>query len=74
MWVQRAEESFILCMCVYSSSCVYVCVCVFVVGWMRQTQRLRDGEVRGGTHPLDPPLLTSEQRDRAERSTANRIN
>lgn len=70
-WDQRCgysgqRESFILCMCVCFSICVPV--------YGRDKSEIEGGEVRGGTHPLNPPLLTCEQRDGAERSTANWIN
>jgi len=53
---------------------VHLCVCVCVLWRGRDTSEIEAGEVRGGTHPLNPPLLTCEHRDGAERSTANRIN
>lgn len=53
---------------------LYVCVCVYVLSGGRDESETEGGEVRGDTHPLNPPLLTCEQRDGAERSTANWIN
>lgn len=61
------ESSFILCMCV----CFSICARVYVLWGGRDESEIEGGEVRGGTHPLNPPLLTCEQGDGAERSTAN---
>lgn len=57
-----------------SSVCVFLYVCVYVRWDGRDESEIEGGEVRGGTHPLNPPLLTREQRDSAEWSTANWIN
>lgn len=66
MWVQQAERVIhFVHVCVF----FYTCVCVWWGG--RDESEIEGGEVRGGTHPLNPPLLTCEQRDGTERSTAN---
>lgn len=70
----RESDSFCVSVCVFLGVTLHVCVCVCVVIVDETKLEIERGQVRGGTHPLNPPLLTLEQRDVPEQSMTNRIN
>lgn len=56
----RESDSFCVCVCVFFWVSLYMCVCGGGVIVDETKLEIERGQVRGGTHPLNPPLLTLE--------------
>lgn len=73
MWVQAGRAIHFAC--TWCALCVCMCVYVSVLLGGQDEPKIKGREVvvggGGGGHHLNPPLLTCEQRDVVERSTAN---
>ena len=68
MWVHLVEShSFCVCVCARE----FLGMTVYARRRLTQTEA---GQVRGGTHPLNSPVLTGDKRDSAVYPITNRIN
>lgn len=56
----RESDSFCVCVCVFFWVSLYMCVCGGGVIVDETKLEIERCQVRGGTHPLNPPLLTLE--------------
>lgn len=57
-WAERVIHFVFVCVCFFG--CHSTCVCVGGVIVDETKLEIERGQVRGGTHPLNPPLLTLE--------------